>query len=142
MAADFTPNLNPYSGQGSFRFWVQKVLPLVYDDSLSYYELLCKVVTFLNNVIQDMDTAEENIELLRDTYNQLQNYVNTYFDNLDIETELDNILNNIDSIFDFAYESIKSDDEDFAEYINDTQDQLYDYLRRAGLITEKEINLI
>lgn len=92
MAADFTPNLNPYSGQGSFRFWVQKVLPLVYDDSLSYYELLCKVVTFLNNVIQDMDTAEENIELIRDAYNQLQNYVNTYFDNLDIEAELDAIL--------------------------------------------------
>lgn len=92
MAADFTPNLNPYSGQGSFRFWVQKVLPLVYDDSLSYYELLCKVVTFLNNVIQDMDTAEENIELIKDAYNQLQNYVNTYFDNLDIEAELDAIL--------------------------------------------------
>lgn len=93
MAADFTPNLNPYSGQGSFRFWVQKVLPLVYDDSLSYYELLCKVVTFLNNVIQDMDTAEENIELIRDAYNELQNYVNTYFDNLDIEAELDSIIN-------------------------------------------------
>lgn len=92
MAADFTPNLNPYSGQGSFRFWVQKVLPLVYDDSLSYYELLCKVVTFLNNVIQDMDTAEENIELIRDAYDKLQSYVNTYFDNLDIEPELDNVL--------------------------------------------------
>lgn len=29
-------------------FWCQKVLPLVYDDSLSYYELLCKVVGYLN----------------------------------------------------------------------------------------------
>lgn len=32
------------------RFWCQKVLPLAYDDSLSYYELLCKVVTHLNTL--------------------------------------------------------------------------------------------
>lgn len=34
------------------RYWVQKVLPLVYDDSLSYYELLNKVVHKLNEVIE------------------------------------------------------------------------------------------
>lgn len=33
------------------RYWVQKVLPLVYDDSLSYYELLNKVVDKLNEVV-------------------------------------------------------------------------------------------
>lgn len=37
------------------RAWVQKVLPLVYDDSLSYYELLCKVVYKLNEVIKNVD---------------------------------------------------------------------------------------
>ena len=37
----------------TFRFWCQKVLPLVYDDSLSYYEVLCKVVEYLNKVIED-----------------------------------------------------------------------------------------
>lgn len=59
-----------------------------------------------------------------------------------MDPELDDILNNIDSIFDFAYESIKEDNEDFAEYINETQDQLYDYLRRAGLVTEREVEFI
>lgn len=34
------------------KFWVQKVLPLTYDDSLSYYELLSKVVYKLNEVIE------------------------------------------------------------------------------------------
>lgn len=34
-----------------FRFWSQKVLPLVYDDSLSYYEVLCKLTGKLNEVI-------------------------------------------------------------------------------------------
>lgn len=35
-------------------YWCQKVLPLVYDDSLSYYELLNKVVAYLNNTIDDL----------------------------------------------------------------------------------------
>ena len=32
-----------------FRFWCQHVLPQVYDDSLSYMELLNKVVTYINS---------------------------------------------------------------------------------------------
>ena len=35
--------------QNRLAFWCQKVLPLVYDESLSYYELLCKVVKHLND---------------------------------------------------------------------------------------------
>ena len=34
-----------------FKFWCMKVLPLVYDDSLSYYEVLCKVVKYINDLI-------------------------------------------------------------------------------------------
>ena len=92
MSADYTPVFQPYSGQGSFLFWSQKVLPLVYDDSLSYYEVLCKVVNFLNNTIQDMDAVEANTDALRTAYDELQGYVNTYFDNLDIQTEINNKL--------------------------------------------------
>ena len=33
------------------RYWCQKVLPLVYEDSLSYYELLGKVVAKINEMI-------------------------------------------------------------------------------------------
>ena len=33
------------------RFWSQKVLPLVYDDSLSYYEVLGKIGRKINEII-------------------------------------------------------------------------------------------
>lgn len=33
------------------KFWCQKVLPLVYDDSLSYYEVLCKLANKINEII-------------------------------------------------------------------------------------------
>lgn len=90
--ADFTPALEGYSGQGKFRFWCQMALPLTYDDSLSYYELLCKVVNYLNHTIEDVANAETNVSRLAEAYTQLQNYVNNYFDDLDIEAELRNVL--------------------------------------------------
>lgn len=36
----------------SFRFWCQRVLPIVYDDNLSPHELLCKVVEYINKLIE------------------------------------------------------------------------------------------
>lgn len=58
---------NRSDGIKPFRFWCQKVLPLVYDDSLSYYETLCRVVDKLNEVIENSGTAyvDEQIESLR-----------------------------------------------------------------------------
>ena len=46
----------------NFRFWCQKVLPLVYDESLSYYELLCKVVDYINQLISNDKVLQEMVE--------------------------------------------------------------------------------
>lgn len=45
----------------AFRFWCQRVLPLVYDDSLSYYEVLCKVVTRLNELTEGMNLLNSQV---------------------------------------------------------------------------------
>lgn len=90
MAVDFTPSLNGYSGQSKLRYWCQKVLPLVYDDSLSYYELLNKIVDYLNNTIEDVSDCEDNITALRDAFVNLQNYVNEMFE--DFEPEIEQII--------------------------------------------------
>ena len=42
-----------------FKFWCSKVLPLVYDDSLSYYELLNKVVLYLNHTMEDVNNLSK-----------------------------------------------------------------------------------
>lgn len=90
--ANFTPVLKGYTGQGAFRFWCQTVLPIVYDDSLSYYELLNKVVEYLNNTISDVSNVETNVDDLLTAYISLQEYVNNYFSSLDISTEINNKL--------------------------------------------------
>lgn len=62
-----------------FRFWCQKVLPLVYDDSLSYYEVLCKVVNYINNLI---DTSNQIIEYVDELKAELK-VVQDWIDNFD-----------------------------------------------------------
>ena len=93
--ANFTPTLGNYTDLQPFRFWCQKVLPLVYDDSLSYYELLCKVVDYLNKTMEDVGTLHDDVNNLHSAYEQLQNYVNIYFSSLDVQEEINNKLNNM-----------------------------------------------
>ena len=69
--------LKPYKETGRLRFWCQKVLPQVYDDSLSYYEVLNKVVTYLNDVIENLDTVEENLDTVSDTVSDIGDTVET-----------------------------------------------------------------
>lgn len=105
-----TPEKATYAPVGSFKFWAQKVLPTVYDDSLSYYEVLTKLVWHINKMIEDMDNfnttidstlqafnaTQEYVNSVKDTmiatYNKLQDYVNHYFDNLDVQDEINHKL--------------------------------------------------
>lgn len=93
--ADFTPELGNYKTLQPFRYWCQKVLPLVYDDSLSYYELLCKVVDYLNKTMEDVETLHDDVTNLHTTYEELQSYVNDYFSTLDVQEEINNKLDNM-----------------------------------------------
>lgn len=63
-----------------FRFWVQTALPLVYDDSLSYYELLCKVVSYVNNMLKAIDEFNETIDEYTQKMDELVQYVHDYFE--------------------------------------------------------------
>lgn len=64
-----------------FRFWCQKVLPLVYDNSLSYYEVLCKVVTYINKLIDSDKEIIEDIEALQKDMNEVQSWIDNFDDN-------------------------------------------------------------
>lgn len=74
--AKFDPILQKYDGIPYLRFWCQKVLPAVYDQSLSYYEVLCKLQAFLNKMIEELEKMQGNIDALHKAYKDLQDWVN------------------------------------------------------------------
>lgn len=61
-----------------FRFWCYKVLPLVYDDSLSYYEILCKMVSYINNLIETDKLQNDEIDKLKQNLQTVQNWINNF----------------------------------------------------------------
>ena len=69
----------------NFVFWCQKTIPLVFDNSMSYYECLCKLLNYVNSLTSDV------AEIAR-LQQELQNYVENYFNNLDVQNEINNKL--------------------------------------------------
>lgn len=78
----------------TLRYWCHKILPLVYDDSLSYYEVLCKTSAKLNEVIDSTNG-------LLDTWNDYKNDIDTAFGNYKkvIQDEFDKLSSAIGTEF-------------------------------------------
>lgn len=62
---------------GYISYWCQKVIPLVFDDSLSYYEAICKFMQKLNEVIKALNNNALCIDELQDKYIILQKNFDT-----------------------------------------------------------------
>ena len=61
-----------------FFFWCQKVLPLVYDESLSYYEVLCKCVDYINKLIDTDNDIIENIDALKEELDTVKSWIDSF----------------------------------------------------------------
>ena len=60
------------------KFWCFKVLPLVYDDSLSYYEVLCKVVNKLNEMISSLNELSDTVKEMQAAIAQIQEWIDNF----------------------------------------------------------------
>lgn len=83
------------SGFKHFRYWCQKVLPQVYDDSLSYYELLNRVVAILNAALDEIQNLGENVDSLKQVIADMKTYMENYFTNLNVQNEINNKLDSM-----------------------------------------------
>lgn len=61
-------------------------------DAVTDYELLCLVVDHLNEVIKNSNKQNTVIQNLYNAFVALKDYVDNYFDNLDVQEEIDNKL--------------------------------------------------
>ena len=78
------------------KFWCQKILPLSYDDSLSYYETLCRFADKVNELIDRMNIYEEEY---KDYVDEQVSFLKTYIDEQDnatktvLEIKMENLKN-------------------------------------------------
>lgn len=70
---------------GIFTNYIFKAIPLAFDESLSYYEMLC-------GLLKKVKTIEEVVNNHADIIKELEEFVAHYFDNLDVQEEINNKL--------------------------------------------------
>ena len=68
-------------------------LPTSYVETMTYYEMILWFTKYLGDtVIPTINNNSEALKEVQSLFIELQNYVNTYFDDLNIQTEIDNKL--------------------------------------------------
>lgn len=134
-----------YNRLERLRIWCQKVIPLVYDDSLSYYEVLCKVVDYTNKLIEndkeiclelgqlkaDYNTIKDDMDYLSNELDKVKNgdYVSLYLNSIKkwIDENLQEMVAGIVKYVSFGLSS----DGKFVAYIPKT----WDFLQFDTIIT-------
>lgn len=83
-----------YTKIPKFRRFVIQNFPFIEEDfdALTDYGLMSKVVEYLNTVIASQNQTNENFETLNNAFIELHDYVEHYFDNLDVQEEINNKL--------------------------------------------------
>lgn len=78
-------NVEKIKPSGIFTNYIFKTIPLAFDESMSYYETLCGILSLLK-------TQEEVVNNNADLLAELESFVQNYFKNLDVQNEINNKL--------------------------------------------------
>lgn len=85
------PSFTPTTVTGIFTRYIAKTIPLAFDEAMSYYECLCALLEYLNK------TIVPDVNNLNTGLSELYSYVEHYFDNLDIQEEVNEKLDEMAS---------------------------------------------
>ena len=82
-----------YKKLSPFKWFVLENFPFLEADfdALTEWQLFCKLRKEINKIIESQNIVGK--QELTNAFNNLQNYVNDYFENLDVQTEINNKLN-------------------------------------------------
>lgn len=137
------------------KFWCQKVLPLAYDDSLSYYEVLCKTVNKINEL---RDAVESDVERLDAKDSELDGKITAVQNEIDtFEQSVINAFNEYKAETDKNFEQLKKEltdayaqlESDFKKQFDDLESdfktqfgQLYNTINDVKKQVDDEMSLI
>lgn len=83
-----------YKNLCPFKWFVLQNFPFIEADfdAITNWQLFCKLGEEMNKIIEKVNQAGEQTENLTNAFIELQNYVNNYFENLDVQEEINNKL--------------------------------------------------
>ena len=87
MSISYIPDQQTYKEMTPFKRFVLQSFPWINEnfDALTNYELMGKIIEYLNNIISNENAVQSNVT-------SLYNYVKDYFENLDVTNEINEKL--------------------------------------------------
>ena len=105
MAIDYKPDQNKYENMTPFKTWLMYQIntwgvnnfPFLENDfdQLTNYGMLMKLMKAVNGNITNQNLVEDDMSKLYVAFTELQDYINNYFDNLDVQDEINNKLDDM-----------------------------------------------
>lgn len=97
MSISYIPEQEDYKELTPFKRFVLQSFPWINEnfDALTNYELMGKIIEYLNTVIDNENALETNMKNLYDAFTSLHDYVSNYFDNLDVQNEINEKLDSM-----------------------------------------------
>lgn len=115
-------NNPPINRIDQFKYWAHKVMPLVYDESLSYYEFLCKVVAKLN---EEIDITNEQSQAIEEAITE----INTWEENTD--AKYDAFVEATDALIDAFEDDMEDKIDDYYDAMDEKFNQFLDNYQRT-----------
>lgn len=77
-----------------FKWFVLQNFPFIEADfdAITNWQLFCKLGEEINKIVNSVNASGEQVEALTNAYNELKAYVDNYFENLDVQEEVNNKL--------------------------------------------------
>lgn len=132
------------------RFHCYKVLPLVYDEALSYYEQLCKITKSVNDsikAINDLNDAVtdigENVTQITERVNSMTSEITAFEDGVNTKmAQINKLLDEYDTKFSEYDSRFNSLEAKLTAEINNNVKALKDYIDATLANIESEIKTI
>lgn len=92
---------NNYKPLKPFKGWVLENFPFMENDfdALTNYQVFCKIIEYINNIIVDVTAIEDSIDDVIKLVNDIKAYVDEYLEDItDVKEEIEAINESIQSI--------------------------------------------
>ena len=120
------PTMAGYKKIPTFKLWIANQFPYIETDfdAITNYELLQAVIKYLNTIIENENNVESNVTALYNSFVNLHDYVENFFDNLDVQEEINNKLDEM--VEDGTFESILLNYTQIAKVFDTYNDMMLD----------------
>lgn len=142
--------LNPFSKFPNFRFWTQRVLPCVFDESLSYVEKINKLEQMINDLIEQYNAFGEEVtneinEFEEETTKAIQDFITLVTETInefkqEITTEIETFETTITNRQSNFEEQINSTVSTFTQTMTQRQSEFENQITARQTAFEARVN--